>query len=118
MTKSKNVFLHSSALLIFGGSAICHGADTAVQNPTPNNGRAESIGRTAGEVAGAIIGTVIGEARGSRSAAAGSVVGEKIGGNLGAGAGQVLDQHAAENQRTGRGGPDDPRYNPASIFDR
>jgi hypothetical protein len=99
-------------------SALVVTVTARAEDPSPpNGGRAEQALRTAGEVAGAVAGGVAGDAiAGPKGGMAGSAIGEKAGGALGAAGGQVLDRHAVENQQSGRGGPNDPRYDPSTLF--
>lgn len=109
----KRVRLAGLSLLLISASAF--GDEPA----KPNDARAEAAGRKAGEIAGAVAGGLAGAATGGRAGElAGATAGSQVGGEAGAAAGRVLDQHADANRASGRGGPDDPRYNPMSLFDR
>lgn len=111
-TKSK-VSLFVASILFYTGSSLANDSNPA----TPNGGKAADVVSTAGAVAGAVLGGWAGEAvAGPKGGLAGGVLGEKAGNALGEQAGRVLDEHAAENQRSGRGGSDDPRYDPATLF--
>lgn len=89
------------------------------QSGKPNDGKAETIGKVIGGVAGAAAGAAVGGARGGAAGAgAGGTAGQMTGERIGASAGRYLDERAEENKRTGRGGPDDPRFNPFSLFNR
>jgi phage tail tape-measure protein len=101
------------------GAAASTPATAADQENQPNNGRAEAVGKNVGGVVGAVAGGTAGEAVGSTPGAlAGGAIGEKVGEAVGAAAGRTLDQHAVENQQTGRGGASDPRYDPSTLFNR
>ena len=90
----------------------------------PNGGRAEAVmtntGKFVGAVGGATAGFVVGApfspvGQAAFSAAGGSI-GDMAGGAVGRNAGQALDRNAEENQRSGRGGENDPRYDPSTLW--
>lgn len=60
-------------------------------------------------IGGAVTGTMRGAAAGAASALRSATLGSAV---------QEIRRNADENRRTGRGGPDDPRYNPATLFQR
>ena len=93
---------------------------TAIAKDKPNGGKAEAVGKTIGAVTGAAIGgaagVIVGGAGGSvgmgAGLAAGSTAARLAGAAAGAAAGKSLDIDAERNAKSGRGGIDDPRYNP------
>jgi hypothetical protein len=112
MTALKRIF-HATLFL----SVATHALPSNASDEKPNGGKAEAVGQAVGGAAGAAVGTLTGAMRGGQAgAAAGERVGEAVGARLGGSAGQYLDERAAENAKTGRGGPDDPRYDPSSLF--
>jgi|HubBroStandDraft_1064217.scaffolds.fasta_scaffold598802_2 hypothetical protein len=110
---------HIRLFIFYSALAVTVTARAEDDPSPPNGGRAEQALRTAGEVAGAVAGGVAGDAiAGPKGGMAGSAIGEKAGGAVGTAGGQVLDRHAVENHQSGRGGPDDPRYDPSTLFNQ
>ncbi len=94
-------------------------ASLADEKGKPNDGKAEAAMSNVGEVMGTVVGGVGGAAiGGERGGLAGAAVGVKVGAAAGASAGRLLDSQADENKKTGRGGVEDPRYNPLTLFNR
>lgn len=62
-------------------------------------------------IGGAVTGTMKGAAAGATSAIRSGAAGAAV-----QSAKDDIAKSKAENQRTGRGGADDPRYNPATLF--
>jgi hypothetical protein len=86
----------------------------------PNGGKAEDLGAGAGAVVGGGAGAFAGAAAEARSggnlrgagAAAGFEAGRQIGESAGRKAGRYLDERAEDNRSRGRGGANDPRFDP------
>lgn len=99
-------------------AALLLTAAPAIAETPANGGKAQAVGQAVGSVAGAVAGGAVagtfggGTNAGNAGSAAGALAGEKIGGAVGA----YLDKRAEDNQRTGRGGAEDPRYDPRSLF--
>lgn len=60
-------------------------------------------------IGGAVTGTMRGAAAGAASAARSGAIGGTV---------QEIRRGQTDNQRTGRGGSSDPRYNPGTLFNR
>jgi hypothetical protein len=99
----KKLALIVALFVSIGFAAMAFAADK------PNGGKAEAVGKVAGGITGAAVG-------GARGGSAGAAAGQMAGEALGAKAGEYLDRHAEENQKSGRGGPNDPRYDPRTLF--
>jgi hypothetical protein len=83
-----------------------------------NGGRAEgalgSVGKALGAGGGAALGTLRG---GTTGAVIGGSLGSDAGEALGKKWGKDLDKHAERNHAEGRGGSEDPRFNPSTLLD-
>lgn len=84
----------------------------------PNDGRAESLLGNTGAVLGGGAGAAAGAALSGNPAVSGAtgVAGSLAGERIGRAAGSALDNRAVENAKSGRGGKDDPRFDPRTIF--
>lgn len=60
-------------------------------------------------------GVVTGAMRGAAAGAVSTVRGAAVGGALQEGK-QIIERRRTENQKSGRGGSDDPRYNPGTLI--
>jgi hypothetical protein len=93
-------------------------ANALAQTTQPNHGRAENLGRVVGSIAGAAAGAAVTPPTSRLAGAAANAAAQSAGAAAGAAAGRYLDKQAEANAKSGRGGPNDPRYDPLTLFGR
>lgn len=99
-------------------AGLSGGAAATAKAEQHNDGRAEAVGKIIVGAAGAAAGAAAGTVAGKAATAAAAVMFQSIGEGAGAAAGRYLDRRADENRQTGRGGADDLRYDPRSLFNQ